>query len=250
MTSQKYVLIGNNINEVSETGIDNVQIGYFSRIVNGARNNIVVIGASASAAQDTVCIGGSSEANVAEGVVIGKSARATQNGAVVIGKSADGQGTNSIAIGNAVTTAATNEINIGNRFRFNSGSLGFIQLSGSILNPVVTGSLIITGSVRGEVRALTIASNTASLDCSTDNFFTLQLVSGSDTFINPSNIQPGQTINLRVNTTGSGTVSFPASVKQVSGSAYVPTTTTGVDVITFISFDASSLLLSNVKNLV
>ena len=108
----------------------------------------------------------------------------------------------------------------------------------------------VTGSLRGQVSALTIASNTASLDCATNNFFTLQLVSGSNTFINPSNIQPGQTINLRVNTTGSATVSFPSSIKQVSGSAYVPTTTTGVDVVTFISFDSSSLLLSNIKNLV
>ena len=113
-----------------------------------------------------------------------------------------------------------------------------------------TANNVFSGSVRGEVNALSISSNTASLDCSLDNFFTLQLVSGSNTFINPSNILPGQTINLRVNTTGSATVSFPSSVKQVSGSAYVPTTTTGVDVVTFISFDATSLLLSNVKNLV
>jgi hypothetical protein len=112
-----------------------------------------------------------------------------------------------------------------------------------------TSNNVFSGSVRGEVKALTIASNTASMDLSADNFFTLQLVSGSNTFINPSNIQPGQTINLRVNTTGSATVSFPSSVKQVTGSAYVPTTTTGVDVVTFISFDTSSLLLSNVKNL-
>jgi hypothetical protein len=45
-------------------------------------------------------------------------------------------------------------------------------------------------------------------------------------------------------------VSFPTSVKQVSGSPYVPTTTTGVDVVTFVAFDSTSLLLSNVKNLV
>jgi adhesin/invasin len=113
-----------------------------------------------------------------------------------------------------------------------------------------SGNQVFSGSVRGEVNALSIASNTASLDCSLDNFFTLQLVSGSNTFINPSNILPGQTINLRVNTTGSATVSFPSSVKQVSGSAYVPTTTTGVDIVTFISFDSTSLNLSNVKNFV
>jgi hypothetical protein len=139
------------------------------------------------------------------------------------------------------------------------------QITGSLEvdgNSTMTGSLnvnglstflqstVLSGSIRGEVNALSISSNTASLNCALDNFFTLQLVSGSNTFINPSNILPGQTINLRINTTGSATVSFPSSVLQSSGSAYVPTTTTGVDVVTFISFDATSLLLSNVKNLV
>jgi hypothetical protein len=111
----------------------------------------------------------------------------------------------------------------------------------------------ITGSLRGNVGTLSISSNTASLDCSTGNFFTLTLVSGSNTFINPSNIAAGQTINLRVTqpNPGNGTVSFPTSVKQVSGSSYVPSVGAGPqDIVTFISFDASSLYLSNVKNLV
>jgi hypothetical protein len=114
----------------------------------------------------------------------------------------------------------------------------------------VNQDVVITGSVRGNVSALSISSNTASMDLSNGNFYTLQLVSGSDTLINPSNILPGQTINLRINTTGSATVSFPSTVKQVSGSAYVPTTTTSTDIVTFISFDTGSLFLSNVKNLV
>ena len=117
----------------------------------------------------------------------------------------------------------------------------------------ITQNAVFSGSVRGEVKALSIASNTASLDCSTDNFFTLTLVSGSNTFINPSNIAAGQTINLRVTQAnpGNGTVSFPTSVKQVSGSSYVPSVGAGPqDIVTFISFDASSLYLSNVKNLV
>ena len=117
----------------------------------------------------------------------------------------------------------------------------------------VNQNAVFSGSVRGEVKALSIASNTASLDCATENFFTLTLVSGSNTFINPSNIAAGQTINLRVTQAnpGNGTVSFPSSVKQVSGSSYVPSTGAGPqDIVTFISFDASSLYLSNVKNLV
>ena len=114
----------------------------------------------------------------------------------------------------------------------------------------VVENLTVSGSLVGEVQTLSISSNTASMDLSTGNFFTLQLVGGTDTRIEPSNIQAGQTINLLVSTTGSATVSFPSAVKQVSGSAYVPTTTTSKDVVTFISFNNSEIYLSNVKNLV
>jgi hypothetical protein len=115
---------------------------------------------------------------------------------------------------------------------------------------IITGSLTITGSVNGSVNALSISSNTASLNLSNGDFFTLQLVSGSNTFINPSNIKIGQTTNILLSTTGSATVSFPTSVKQISGSSYVPTTTTSKDIITLVSFDGSTLYLANVKNLV
>ena len=122
-----------------------------------------------------------------------------------------------------------------------------IAVSGSLR---VSGSAIVTGSVQGNVNALSISSNTASLNLNNGNFFTLQLVSGSNTFINPSNIKAGQTVNILLSTTGSATVSFPSSVLQVSGSSYVPTTTTGKDVITLVSFDSTNLYLANVKNLV
>jgi hypothetical protein len=113
-----------------------------------------------------------------------------------------------------------------------------------------TGPVRLTGSAVGNLSALSISSNTASLDCSVANLFTLQLVSGSNTFINPTNVQAGQTFNLLVSTTGSATVSFPAIVKQVSGSAYVPTTTVATDVLSFVVKDSSTLLLASIKNLV
>ena len=111
-------------------------------------------------------------------------------------------------------------------------------------------TIYITGSVVGNINSLTIASTTASLNLNLGNFFTLQLVSGSNTRIEPSNIKQGQTINILLSTTGSATVSFPSTIKQVSGSAYVPTTTTSKDVITLISFDNTNLYLASVKNLV
>jgi hypothetical protein len=117
----------------------------------------------------------------------------------------------------------------------------------------VNQDVVITGSVRGNVSSLLIGSDTASIDLSNGNFFDLTIVSGSNTHIDFSNIAPGQTVNLKVNqpNPGNGTVSFPSYVKQVSGSAYVPTTGSGAtDIVTFITFDSTNLYLSNVKNLV
>lgn len=121
-----------------------------------------------------------------------------------------------------------------------------VEVTGSFSQ---SGSVYITGSVQGNVNALTISSNTASLNLDNGNFFTLQLASGSSTHINPSNIKPGQTANMLINTTGSVTVNFPSSVKQPSGSAYVPSVN-GSDVLTFVSFDNSTLYVANVRNLI
>jgi hypothetical protein len=146
----------------------------------------------------------------------------------------------------------TGSLNVTNGITGSLQGTASFATTASYLN-TLNQSLVISGSVRGEVAALSISANTASLDLSTNNFFTLTLVSGSNTYINPSNINAGQTINLRVTQAnpGSGTVSFPSTVKQVSGGSYVPSTGNGaVDIVTFISFDGSSLYLSNVKNLV
>jgi hypothetical protein len=114
---------------------------------------------------------------------------------------------------------------------------------------IITGPTIITGSIRGNVTPLTIASSTASLNLATGSFFTLTLPTGS-THINPTNINGGQTINLILTTVSGSTVTFPSSVKQISGSAYTPTAASSTDVLTFLTPNNSTLLLSAVKNLV
>jgi cytoskeletal protein CcmA (bactofilin family) len=129
-----------------------------------------------------------------------------------------------------------------------AGPSGYI--TGSI---GISGSLTLTGSVRGEVINETYTSNTASIDLSTGNFFTTTLNDGVANYIDFTNINPGQTVNIRVTngSAGTGTVSFPSSVKQVSGSAYVPTqTANAVDIVTLISFDTTSLYLSNIKKFI
>jgi len=138
-----------------------------------------------------------------------------------------------------------------------SGSLhrliGNTTITGSLnvtSGATISGSIITTGSVQGNVNALTITSNTASLNLNNGNFFTLQLVGGQATHLTPSNIKPGQTISVFVNTTGSAIMTFPSSIKQMSGSAYTPTIITGLDVLTFISKDSSNLYMVSAKNFI
>jgi hypothetical protein len=107
------------------------------------------------------------------------------------------------------------------------------------------GNEIFSGSVRGVVFPLTITSQTASIDCSLGNFFTLTLVSSSATNLQATNIQPGETIGLRVTqpvggygtvTTNGGTIRFPQAFPYTatpSGSA--------IDILSFQSYDTTTL---------
>jgi len=137
---------------------------------------------------------------------------------------------------------------------FASGSqvqiTGSAQITGSL---IIQGNSQVSGSLRGQVTALSIASTTASLNMSTNNFFTLTLVNGTNTNINPTNINPGQTVNILVSqsSAGTGTVSFPSTVKQASGSLYTGSAVANaVDIITMITFDASTVYVSSIRNLV
>ena len=136
-----------------------------------------------------------------------------------------------------VFVSASNEIYLG--FGSNSPAKNYVR-----------DSLVVSGSLQGTVVPLTVASSTASLNMSASNFFTLQLVSASNVHVNVNSPLPGQTVNLRVNTTGSGTVTFSSIVKQASGSSYTPTAGTGVDVVSLIAFDSTNVYLANVKNLI
>jgi cytoskeletal protein CcmA (bactofilin family) len=112
------------------------------------------------------------------------------------------------------------------------------------------GNEIFSGSVRGNVIPITITSNTASMDCSLGNFFTLQLA-GSTTRLVPTNILPGETISLRV-TQGStpAALVYGNEIGTPSGSFYSPTSISGaIDIVTFISFDSTKLNAVAVKNI-
>lgn len=134
-----------------------------------------------------------------------------------------------------------------------SASFSTNSLTASLANRIgiLSQSVVITGSVQGNVVSGSIASSTSSLDFNLGNFFT-SVVSGS-TFFNVTNVKPGQTVNVLLTTVGSlpATASFSSNVKQPSGSAYTPTSGSGkTDALTFASWDASNVYLVSVKNLI
>ena len=108
-------------------------------------------------------------------------------------------------------------------------------------NNTFTGDNVFSGSVQGVVIPLTVTSQTASMDCSQGNFFTLTLPTGSNTHIIPTNIQPGLTITLQVKQDPSdiGTVTFNPTKFDFPRLA-LPNATSqpgAKDILTFVSFD-------------
>jgi hypothetical protein len=115
----------------------------------------------------------------------------------------------------------------------------------------ITGSLTVTGSVAGAVQTLSIVSSTASLDLSQGNFFELTLSSSTTTYLEPINIQPGQTINLKINQPAtSGSLTYDSTLKFPGGIPYSASATGSVtDIVSLISFDSTTLYATAIKNL-
>ena len=147
-------------------------------------------------------------------------------------------------------TASQNNLNAtfattgSNTFIGNQTITGSLTLSSSAAIELnVIGNSTFSGSVRGITNTLSISSNTASMDCSLGNFFILNLQAGINTRLEPANILPGETVSLRVNQNATpGTISYPSSIKFADGSPYTASITSGaIDVLSFISFDNSTL---------
>jgi hypothetical protein len=115
------------------------------------------------------------------------------------------------------------------------------------------GNQVISGSVSNEVRTVTISSNTASINLSTGNLFTLTLANGANTHISASNIQRGQTTSIQITqgTLGTGTVTFSSAFSFPSGSSYIPfASSSAIDLISFISFDNTKLRAVSQNNFI
>jgi cytoskeletal protein CcmA (bactofilin family) len=141
-----------------------------------------------------------------------------------------------------------------NNFIGNQTITGTLLLSSSEATELtVIGNSTFSGSVNGRVIPLTITSNTASMDCSTGNFFTLALVSGSTTRLENSNILAGETLTIQLTqpSVSFGNLVFGNGFKFPSTSPYVITTTANaIDILTFVTFGTSSLMGVSVNNLV
>jgi len=134
-----------------------------------------------------------------------------------------------------------------------TGSLATTGSNTFIGTQTFTGSVIVTGSVAGNIVALTVSSSTASIDLSTGNFFTLTLTSTGSTHITATNIKAGQTANLLVTQTSSGTGSIVmgSMFKQQTGNFYSTTLSgSAKDIVTFVTFDTTNVYTANIKNLV
>ena len=142
-----------------------------------------------------------------------------------------------------------------NSFVGNQIITGSLIISSS-LNPDVqiVGSLTITGSVSTQPIAVTITSNTASIDFSRGSIYTLTLVSSSvATYVTASNLTPGQTANLVVTQASalSGSIVWASAFKFPTGTAYTGSKViNAVDLISFITVNNTTIYSVGAQNLV
>jgi hypothetical protein len=115
----------------------------------------------------------------------------------------------------------------------------------------ITGSLTITGSAQGNVVAVTVASNTASIDMNAGNFFTVTLANSATTHFNVTNINPGENANIFVTTGTVSSASFSSNVRQPSGSFYLPSSGSGIkDILSLVAESSTLVHIVNAKRFI
>jgi hypothetical protein len=115
----------------------------------------------------------------------------------------------------------------------------------------ITGSLNISGSITGNIATPPLTSSggtgfdfTASLDFNQASFFNIALDNGSTYHFKPYNMQPGQTVTLKVPQApdGNGVVAWSPEFKFPGGNIPAATQGTGAeDIYTFVTFDTGSV---------
>jgi hypothetical protein len=254
--------IGKNALASNTIGIDNTAVGDNALAANTVASNNTAVGCTALV-NNTI-----GERNVAVGLAaLNTNITGSDNVAIGNGALYSNKGSRNTAVGDETAYNITNGVNntiigFSTGYGITTGDNNTIVgasvtgLSSSLSNNIIlsdgagnirlrySGSWTYSGSIAGEVRALTITSQTASIDLSTANLFTLTLVSGSTTNINPTNIRVGQSSMIRITQPagGGGSVSFNSVVKFPSGLAYTASIGSNVvDTISFVSFDGTTM---------
>jgi hypothetical protein len=146
---------------------------------------------------------------------------------------------NDIALNNLSQSVSASNFVTNERINTLSSFTGSYATTGS---NYFVGNQTFSGSVEGSVVALSISAQTASMDLLSANFFTLTLVSGSNTHISAFNGTDGQTISLKVTqpTGGFGNVSFSPNVRFPQSFPYIATPSgSAVDILSFQTYDSS-----------
>jgi hypothetical protein len=153
--------------------------------------------------------------------------------------------TNTISISTLTAQTASYATTGSNKFIGNQSITGSLILSSSAAVELqVIGALEITGGVAGNVTALSVTSNTASIDFNLGSVFTLTIPSSTITYITGSNLKPGQTANIILTqqvTTGS--VRFETTLfKFPSGSINTGSAiASAVDMVSVASVSSTTL---------
>jgi hypothetical protein len=116
----------------------------------------------------------------------------------------------------------------------------------------ISGSLQVTGSMSGLVNELVVTSNTASIDFTKGNFFSITLAGGATTRFEVANTILGQTINIQINQpagASTGSVVFSPTILFAGGNDYQATATgSAIDLLTLAAITGSTVLATSIKN--
>lgn len=251
ITNSTYAFIGNGASNQINTSnqgnaiiagtSNNITAGTYAGIFGGNNNSI-----NTSAGQNVVILGGANNtiSNGNHGFILGGfNNTLSSNKAWLLG-------TDSTTVSGGAYSGAVGGISHTVSHDY-SVVIGGQSLSTSKADEVVVPNLTTTKQVIGSVTAIIPTTATGSLDCSVGNYFTMTLDSGTDVRLEASNITAGQTINLKLTNNGvsAGTISFGPEFEFENGVAFTATAATNaVDIMTFVSFDGTSLQATGLKN--
>ena len=120
--------------------------------------------------------------------------------------------------------------------------------SSVLINQPLSQSFELTGSATTQYVAITVSSNTASIDCRRGNLFGVTLGSSATTFFNFTNVLEGQSGNVLVSAASAASASFSSNVKQVSGSAYAASSgASATDLLSFVTVGSTVYIVNSKK---